>query len=65
MIQRLLIAVAQVKPGNTSGNLLNENLQIIYSFNNIMNSIKLWNIIFMNSRKSGTSEPHRELLSLT
>ena len=66
--QRLLIALAQVKAGNTSGNLLNENLQIIYSFNNIMNSIKLSNnmsIIFMNSRNSGTSEPHRQLLSRT
>ena len=39
MIRRLLIALAQVKAGNTSGNLLNENLQIIYSFKNIMNSI--------------------------
>ena len=68
MIQRLLIALAQVKAGNTSGNLLNENLQIIYSFKNIMNSIKLSNnmsIIFMNSRNSGTSKPHRQLLSRT
>ena len=48
MLQRLLIALAQVKVGNTSGNLLNEIKQIIYSlywvkeitkkvYNNIMN----------------------------
>ena len=52
ILQRLLIALAQVKAGNTSENLLNEIRQIIYSFyqakemtkkvyNNIMNSIKL------------------------
>ena len=52
MPQRLPIALAQVKPGNTSGNLLNEIKQIIYYlyqekeitkkvYNNIMNSIKL------------------------
>ena len=52
MLQRLLIALAQVKPGNTSENLLNEIREIIYSLyrakeitkkvhNNIMNSIKL------------------------
>ena len=48
MLQRLIIALAQVKAGNTSGNLLNEIKQIIYSlywvkeitkkvYNNIMN----------------------------
>ena len=52
MLHRLLIALAQVKAGNTSEKLLNEIRQIIYSlcqarevtkkvFNNIMNSIKL------------------------
>ena len=52
MLQRLPIALAQLKTGNTSENLLNEIRQIIYSFyrekeitkkvyNNIMNSIKL------------------------
>ena len=52
MLQRLPIALAQVKAGNTSENLLNEIKQIIYSlyrekevtkkvYNNIMNSIKL------------------------
>ena len=52
MLQRLPIAFAQVRPGNTSGKLLNETRQIICSlyrakeitkkvYNNIMNSIKL------------------------
>ena len=50
MIQKLTIALAQVKEGNTSKNLPNEMWQIIYSlnqgkkitnklFNNIMNSL--------------------------
>ena len=52
MLQRLTIALAQVKAGNTSGNLLNKIRKIIYSlyrakeitkkvYNNIINSIKL------------------------
>ena len=52
MIQRLLIALAQVKLSNTSENLLNEIREIIYSlhrakevtkklYNNIMNSVKV------------------------
>ena len=52
MLQRLSIALAQVKAGNTSKNLLNKIRQIIYSLyrakeitknvqNNIMNSIKV------------------------
>ena len=52
MIQRLKIALAQVKAGNTSENLTNEIRQIIYSlyqakemtkkvYHNIMNSIKV------------------------
>ena len=52
MFQRLPIALAQVKEGNTSENLLTEIRQIIHSFyrekritkklhNNIMNSIQL------------------------
>ena len=45
MLQRLLIALAQVKAGNISENLLHEIRQIIYSLYgakeiNIMNSIK-------------------------
>ena len=53
MLQRLQIALAQVKAGNTSENLLNEIRQIIYSlyrerntkrvYKNIVSSIKLWN----------------------
>ena len=79
MLQRLPIALLQVKTGNTSENLLNEIRQNIYSlygakeitkkeYNNIMNSIKLWNrmdIRFMNSKNSETSDPHRLLHNLS
>ena len=52
MLQRLLIALAQLKAGNTSENLLNEIRQFMYSLNGakkkntkkvnvIMNSIKI------------------------
>ena len=52
MLQRLSIALAQVKAGNTSENLLIKIRKIIYSlhgakeitkreYNNIMNSIKV------------------------
>ena len=52
MLQRLLIALAQVKVGNTPENLLKEIRQIIYYlyqekeitetvYNNIINSIKV------------------------
>ena len=52
MLQRLPIALAQVKAGNTSENFLLEITQVIYSFygakeitekvcNNIMNSVKV------------------------
>ena len=52
MLQRLIVALAQVKAGNTPENLLNEIRQIIYFlyqekevtknvYNNMMNSIKL------------------------
>ena len=79
MPSRLPIALAQVKAGNTTENLLNEIRQIKYSlhqekevtkkvYNNVMNSIKLKNrmdTIFMNSENSKTSNPHRLLLNLT
>ena len=79
MLQRLPIALAQVKAGNTSENLLNETRQIVYSmyrakqitkkvYNDIMNSIKLSNrinTIFMNSENSKTSDPPRLLLNGT
>ena len=78
IFQRLPIALAQVKAGNTSENLLNKVRQIIYSlyqtkeisknvYNNIMNSIKLENrmgTIFTNSGNNQTSDPHRLLLNL-
>ena len=52
MLQRLPIALPQAKEGNTSGKLLNEIKQIVYSlyrekeitekvYNSIMNSVKL------------------------
>ena len=52
MIQRLLIALAQVKAGNNSENLLNEIRQVIYSlyqsqkiskkvYNNIIKSMQI------------------------
>ena len=52
MLQRLPIALGQLKAGNKSENLLNEIIQIIYSlyrakeitkkvYNNIMNSVKV------------------------
>ena len=39
MLQRLLIALAQVKAGNKSENLLNEIRQIVYSMHQIYNNI--------------------------
>ena len=77
MLQRL--PITQIKADNRSANLLNEIREIIYSlyrakqitkkiYNNIMNSVKLQNrldTIFMNSKNSGISDPHRLLLNLT
>ena len=79
MLQRLSIALAQVKAANTSENVLNKIRKIISFlyrekevtkkvYNNIMNSIKLsskMDTIFMNSGNSKTSNPHRLLLSLS
>ena len=79
MLQRLTIALAQVKAGKASENLLNEIRQIIYPlhwekkitkkvYNNIMNSIKLQNrmdTIIMISDNSKTFDPQRLLLNLT
>ena len=78
MLQSLPIAFVQIKTTNTSENLLNEVHQIIYSlyrerevtkkvYNNIMNLIKLkntMNTLFIYSRNSKTSNPHRLLLNL-
>ena len=78
MLQRLPIALAQVKAGNTSKNLLNEIPQIIYSlyqvkeitkkvYGNIMNSTNLLNSIdttSMNSKNRKTSNHRRLLLNI-
>ena len=64
MLQNLPIALAQVKAGNTSENLLNNIRKIMYSlcqekeitkkvYNNIMNSVNLsnrMNPVFLNLR---------------
>ena len=64
MLQSLPIALAQVKAGNTSENLLNNIRKIMYSlcqekeitkkvYNNIMNSVNLsnrMNPVFLNLR---------------
>ena len=73
------IALAQVKASKTSENLPNEITHIIYFshrakeitkkvFNNIMNSRKLQNrmdTIFMNSKNSKISNPHRLLFNFS
>ena len=77
MLQRLPIALAQVKAGNNSESLLNEIRQIVYSlyqskqitkkvYNNIIKSIQLYTMdtIFMNSENSKTSEMHVLILKL-
>ena len=75
MLQRLPIALAQVKVSNTSENLLHEIRQIVYSlyqaneitkkvYNNITNSIKLWNRMDI-PENSKTSDPRRLLLNLS
>ena len=75
MLQRLPIALSQVKAGIT----WNEIRQILYSlyqekeiakkvYNNTKSSINLQNrmdTILMNSKNSGTSYPHTLLLNLT
>ena len=48
MLQRLPIALAQVKAGNNSGNLLNEIRQIIYSLL-LYKSIQQLNGIFIKN----------------
>ena len=79
ILQRLTLALGQVKSGNTSKNLQNEILQIIYSlyrpkeitekvYNNMINSVKLQNkmhTMFMNSKNTKTYDPHRLLLNLS
>ena len=71
ILQRLPIALAQVKAGKTSENLLNEIREIISSIyrakeiikkvcNSIMNSVNTnMDTIFMKSENSKTSDLHR------
>ena len=69
MLWKQLIAFAQVKPVNTSENLLNQIGEINYFLfqtkksNNIINSIKL-DIIFTNSKNSKVPEPYRLLIKV-
>ena len=76
MLQRLSIALAQVKVGNASSNLLNGIRQIVYSLYqakqitkkvyNIIKSVQIkMNIIFMNSEECKTSHPDKLLVNLT
>ena len=74
MLQRLPIALAQVKAGNNSENLLNGIRQIVYSFyqskeitkkvyNNTVTSIIKMDTIFMNSENRKSSEPYILILN--
>ena len=78
MLQRLPIALVQVKAGNLTNNKMKlDKLYILCiekkkllkkAHNNIINSIKLKNrmdTIFMNSENSKTSDPYRQLLNLS
>ena len=79
MLQRLPMNLSKVEAINTSKNLLNEIHQIIlYLYwaknitknvynrimNSITNSIYRMNTIFINSKYSKTSDPHRFLFNL-
>ena len=76
MFQRLPIALAQVKAGNNSQNLLNEIRQIIYSlyqskeitkkvYNSLNEIFIKTDTIFMNLENSKISEAHILKLKLT
>ena len=79
MLQRLPIALAQLKAGNSSRSLLNEITQIVYSFyqskqttkkvcNNIIKSIQQhikMDTTFMTSENSKTIKSHVLALKLT
>ena len=78
MLQRLEIAIAQIKALNNSQSFLNEIRQIVYSlyqskeitkkvYNNIIKSIKVqrkMDTIFLNSENSRASEYHVLVLKL-
>ena len=57
MLQRLPIALAQLKAGNNSESLLNDIRQIVYSLDQSKK--------FMNSKNSRTSEYHVLVLKVT
>ena len=76
MLQRLPIALSQVKAGHTSENsedklhilCIDQKNLLKKVYNNIMNSIKLWNrvdTVFINSENSETSDPNRLLINLS
>ena len=50
MLQRLSIAFAQVKAGNTSESLINKIYQIIYSLYPAKNLLKVYNNIYEFNR---------------
>ena len=63
MFQILLIALTQVKAGNTSDDLLNEFLQFLFSVSNKKGiTKKLYKKLNQNKYKNS---PHRLLLKLT
>ena len=62
MLQRFPIALAQVKVGDTSENLLNEIRQMIYSL--CIMKFNRMDTIHMNSENSKTSDRYRLLLNL-
>ena len=74
MLQKSARALAQVEAGNISKNLLNEIFSLYRAkeitkkvYKNIMNSVKLrirMDTIFVHSKNSKTSEPHKLLLKL-
>ena len=65
MLQRLPIAIAQVKAGNIYENLLKEIRKIIYSLYQAEEiTKKVYNKI-MHSENSETSDPHKLLLNIS
>ena len=76
MLDRLLIALSQLKADNNSENVLNEIRQTVFSlhqskeitkkvYHKIIKSIQIQtDAIFMNSESSKASHPHRSLLNL-
>ena len=63
MLERLRIAFAEVKTGNTAENLLMEIFQIIYYLYQAKKKLlKMYMAIYyMKSGNSKTSDPHRPL----